>query len=446
MAEIHTLTQTRQFDVHRVVSVGLRIVHHPEEQYIDAVVRVEPEADILLGREGRGFVPEALIDGRISRRHARIWRHRDELLIKDLSSHNGTLVNGERVLERKLSLGDVIGVGPVLLMVVELCGTPPATHTPMIGSSRALQEAVVLAHRVAPLNAAVLILGETGVGKARFAREIHAASGRRGKLVPVNCAALSDDVMMSELFGHARGGLPGAASARRGLVEDARGGTLFLDEIGHSTISFQMAILRLLRDGEGHSAGADRSVNADVRVIVATNRSLTSDVRSGRFRQDLYMRLSRSVIRVPSLRERPEDILPIARHLVEVHSRREIPLTSTLAGRLIGHTWPGNVRELDKVMQRLVVEFSHEEVLPSPQWLEQELGPAAGQPANQAVGHPHDRLPKRRRVAPTADELEASMRRLRGNVSAVAEEFGVSRNTVYRWLKRSGLMTAMFRR
>jgi Nif-specific regulatory protein len=233
----------------------------------------------------------------------------------------------------------------------------PTAQTAIVGRSRAMRDVCALVERAGSSQATVLLTGDTGTGKERIARQIHDGGGRRrGPFVAINCAAFPESLLESELFGHRRGSFSGAERDKAGHFELAHRGTIFLDEIGETSPALQAKLLRVLQEREVLPVGATRPHPIDVQVIAATNRSLTSDVETGRFRQDLYYRLAVFPIRVPALRERPEDILPLASHFLERHGARENKIGCRLSAasqRLLqSHRWPGNVRELENEMQR----------------------------------------------------------------------------------------------
>lgn len=230
----------------------------------------------------------------------------------------------------------------------------------MLGESPAMQNLRQQAELVAPTEANVLIQGASGTGKELVARAIHAGSSRRGKpLVKVNCAAIPAELFESEFFGHVRGAFTGALQERVGRFQLADRGTLFLDEAGEIPLGLQAKLLRVLQEGEFERVGEDRTRRVDVRVIAATNRNLESEVEAGRFRQDLYYRLSVFPIRTPLLRERMEDVPMLAQHFLRQAARRlHVPLPRLTAENLealAGYDWPGNVRELQNVMERAVI-------------------------------------------------------------------------------------------
>ncbi len=227
----------------------------------------------------------------------------------------------------------------------------------VIGASEAIRRTLALVERAQLASATVLLTGETGTGKEVLARLIHNGSARaRDAFVALNCAAFPETLLESELFGHARGAFTGADRAKDGLFVAADGGTLFLDEIGETSLPFQVKLLRALQEREVRPVGANRSQRVDVRVIAATNRELRREVDRGGFRADLYYRLAVFPIRVPPLRERRDDIAPLARHFLALHGEREHKRDCTLAADaldlLATHAWPGNVRELENEMLR----------------------------------------------------------------------------------------------
>ncbi len=233
----------------------------------------------------------------------------------------------------------------------------------IVGDSPAIREALRLASRVAVMPTTVLIEGETGTGKELVARAIHAASPRRdGLFVAVNCAALSEGILESELFGHRRGAFTGAHADRKGLFEVADGGTLFLDEISETTLGLQAKLLRVLQEGEVRPVGDDRVHPVDVRVIAATNRRLADEVAAGRFREDLYYRLRVFPIRLPPLRDRREDIPALVRHLVHrIAAQLGKPVgdpTAETIAMLQAYPFHGNVRELANELERAVILVS----------------------------------------------------------------------------------------
>jgi DNA-binding NtrC family response regulator len=227
----------------------------------------------------------------------------------------------------------------------------------LVGSSRAMRNVIDQVRTVAATDASVLLAGESGTGKELVARTIHWNGPRRdGPFLAVNCAAIPESLLESELFGHVKGAFTGADRARRGLFAEANGGTLFLDEVADMPLGLQAKLLRALQDKTVRPVGGNEDVQLDLRIVSASNRDLTVEVREGRFREDLYYRLAVIPIRLPSLRERPEDVPLLARHFLDRAAasleRRFDGFSEEALARLTAHRWPGNVRELENVVER----------------------------------------------------------------------------------------------
>jgi Nif-specific regulatory protein len=229
----------------------------------------------------------------------------------------------------------------------------------IIGNSKAMHDVLTVVEKVAPTKATVLLLGESGTGKELVARAIHQASPRKEKsFIKINCAALPENLLESELFGHERGVFTGALSARKGRFELADGGTIFLDEIGEMDINIQAKFLRVLQEQKFERLGGTRTIEVDVRVIAATNRSLEQAVVNGNFRADLYYRLNVVPLKLPPLRNRPEDIPPLIEYFLgksNVRNHKNVRISREVLQFLQGYPWPGNVRELQNLVERLVI-------------------------------------------------------------------------------------------
>lgn len=230
----------------------------------------------------------------------------------------------------------------------------------IIGRSQIFQAVLRMSRTIASSDASVLISGETGTGKEVISKFIHDESRRRsGPFIPVNCSAIPDNLFETELFGHSKGAFTGACDKKVGLFEEADGGTLFLDEIGDLNPLLQAKLLRVLQEKKIRRVGENRARNVNVRIISASHRDLSKEVAGGRFREDLYFRLNVIPIRMPTLRERPEDIVPLARHFLEKYADANHTRTRSLSPEaeriLLGHPWVGNVRELENAMERASV-------------------------------------------------------------------------------------------
>ncbi len=304
----------------------------------------------------------------------------------------------------------------------------------IVGRSEAMLQVYKTAARVAVSDATVLILGESGSGKELVARAIHQASPRAsGPFVTVDCGALSEGVLESELFGHSKGAFTGAQAARRGLFEEASGGTLLLDEIGNVSPKLQAQLLRVLQEGEIRPVGANESVAVNVRVVAATNRDLAQAVQEGTFREDLFYRLNVVTIRIPPLRERTEDIPLLAEHFVHKHGRTETASLSPEARAVLSaYRWPGNVRELENAIARALALNPSGVILPEDLPLHVRE-PAPGKSGIKAATAQlwADR--------PTLEVLERRYAELvlqecAGNKSKAADQLGIDRKTLGRLL------------
>lgn len=303
------------------------------------------------------------------------------------------------------------------------------------GKSQRMLEVYKLVARVAPSTATVLVVGESGTGKELVARAIHNRSPRAGKpFVPVNCTALSESLLESELFGHARGAFTGAVAAKRGLFETANGGTLFLDEIGDMGPKMQAQILRVLQDGEMRPVGGTDAIRVDVRLVCATNRDLDAEVKAGRFREDLYFRINVVTVRMPPLRDRAGDIPILVRHFINKIARREGRAEASVSPEaldlLCRYGWPGNVRELENAIERAVAVAKGNVVLPSDLPVE-VYGGAQVAPASIIEDRPTLGELEKRYIALVLGECG-------GNKKKAAEKLGIDRRTLYRALERSG--------
>jgi len=307
----------------------------------------------------------------------------------------------------------------------------------MIGSSEALRDLDQLIDAVAQSTTTVLLEGESGVGKELAAREIHERSPRHERnYVVLDCCTLHDNLFESELFGHEKGSFTGAISQKRGLIEAADGGTLFLDEIGEISQTAQAKLLRVIETRQFRRVGGVKDLVSDARIVAATNRDLAAMARDGRFRQDLYYRLSAFVIRVPPLRERRDDVPILARYFLEKHdfSRRFKKELSRGAERaIVAYDWPGNVRELRNVIERAIILSGADPIIHARHLgLPTETGPAASE-TKLAFDH-----------EPTLDEVKKQYvktlhAKYSGHRAKLATALGVSERNLYRLLQRYGV-------
>jgi two-component system response regulator HupR/HoxA len=308
-----------------------------------------------------------------------------------------------------------------------------------------MDELCRMAERIARYDLSLLILGESGTGKELLARAVHAASPRAtGPFAVENCAAIADTLLESELFGHKRGAFTGAVDDHVGLFQRAHGGTVFLDEIGETSPSFQVKLLRVLQEGELRPVGSTRTVPVDVRVIAATHRELETEVREGRFREDLYYRIAGITLSVPPLRERPGDIVPIAQRVLAAAiaelARPPVALSADSLAVLMGYPWPGNIRELRNEITRALALSDGPELDASSlsrRLLQGQTGRTCGV-HGAAASAPGGTL-QERIDAMEAMVLREVMLRLKWNKTQAAQELGLSRMGLRAKLQRHGL-------
>jgi len=415
-------------------------------------------------RIGRSREADLLLpDPSVSRLHARIFRVGDHYFLAD-NSRNGTFVDGKRISQVQLEGGFAFRIGPYQIHFSrEKNPHPPpepptvvpgsaTDHPPLIsrkaqaktycitseiiGHSNKIKELFKNIRKVAASDFPVLVEGETGSGKELVSRGIHESSLRKeGPFVVVNCGAISPELMESELFGHEKGAFTGATTQRRGAFEIAHGGTIFLDEIGELPLRLQPKLLRVLEQKEIKRVGGNETIPVDVRVIAATNRNLRTEVSDRNFRDDLYFRISTITLSVPPLRDRREDILPIATHfLADVASRanRAVPeLSGPAAECLSSHDWPGNVRELRNAIQRAVVMCEGSSLGPRDFSF---LVPADPVPAENVSEQSLSRWEQSER-----NNLLTELTRQKWNKTRTARELGIAKSTLFEKLKKYGI-------
>jgi DNA-binding NtrC family response regulator len=395
----------------------------------------------------------------ISRRHASIQHGFGVPILTDLGSSNGTRVDGKLIRDpTPLVVQSVVRFGDTLAVVDEQVLASGSELAPSIpGNGPAMARVRTLVARAAPESAAMLVLGETGTGKEWLAAALHASSGRSGPYLKLSCAELSPHIVESELFGHERGAFTGAVARHAGLFQAANDGTLFLDEIGELPVELQAKLLRVLQEGEVRPLGSTQTYRTNVRVVSATNRDLSLAVDEGRFRRDLYARLSVFEIRLPPLRERRQDILAwLYRFWERACDERgktiTLGLQPAVAERVLMHGWPDNLRGLGRLVQRLqsmsadvTVGMSLlDEVMPefarraAGSELAPNVEPAPVAPGSGAAGSPAT-APPGSADAPEREEFlriyEASGR----SVRATSKHFGRDRRQIYRWLEAFGI-------
>jgi len=341
----------------------------------------------------------------------------------------------ERALERQQLKAENV------LLRRELAERAPDTllGRPIIGRSPAMVETMETVQQAAPSTATVLLYGESGTGKELMARALHEHSNRTGEpFVVVNCAALPESILEAELFGYEKGAFTGASQRKEGRIERAQGGTLFLDEVGELSPPVQAKLLRTLQEGEIERLGGHETVRVDFRLVAATNRDLETSVREGRFREDLFYRLNVIAIRLPALRDRPEDIPLLADHFVRQYAKKNDKNVQSIAPdarqALTAYTWPGNVRELENVIERAVVLTRTPQIelsdLPAPLRSSERSRGGIRREGAQVVIPIGTRLDEVERVL-----IDETLRETGGDKSLAAQLLGIAARTIYRKLE-----------
>jgi DNA-binding NtrC family response regulator len=412
----------------------LTLAHHSDPSLLGARL-VLSGSSLTLGRNSEIFGEGVLSDDLLSRQHVELRVRDGKIEVRDLGSRNGCFVNGARQQTATLAMGDVLGIGAVMFIAGEGPSSFERPTDPLLaGVSYALASVLDEIRTVARQDVTVLIRGETGVGKELVAERIHQQSGRTGELVAVNCGGVAEGVVHSELFGHVRGAFSGAEGDRQGLVEAASGGTLLLDEIGDASDKLQTSLLRLLQNNEYRAVGSDERRISDARFVAATHVRLDPAVSEGRFRQDLLARLRRWVISVPPLRERREDVIPIALHIARRLRGSDTTISRPLALELLKQTWPDNVRGLAAMIETAAVDAEGSELTLTDRVRArlEDMG------RDEQSSSPPSALAYRKQ-RPEKAYLESRFVELDCNVKAFAGELGIARNTLYRWFQEAGI-------
>lgn len=321
----------------------------------------------------------------------------------------------------------------------------PAAFLGIVSECPEMYKIFSVVEKVAKTRSTVLVLGESGTGKELIARALHTLSGRSGKLVPVNCGAIPEDILESELFGHEKGSFTGAINNRVGRFQLADGGTIFLDEIGEMSPKLQVKLLRVLQERKVDPVGSTRSVDVDVRVIAATNKDLAEEVKAGRFREDLFYRLQVVPVNLPALRERGDDVRHLARHFLsrqaEENGRPQLMFSPSALDLMCTYRWPGNVRELENVVERVAILSDGDLIEPNhlPDYITEEAGvphsfalsdltlPPTGVNFNELVDTYESKL------------ISSALSQTGGNKKAAAKLLGLNRTTLVEKIKKKGL-------
>jgi DNA-binding NtrC family response regulator len=424
----------------RMVSVDLVVVEGPSRglrvQLAEALARVG-------SAPGNQLV---LADPTVSRAHCELRLKAESVVVKDCGSTNGTYVEGVLLREGEVKPGASVCVGNSVFRI-ESAGLPTlvpvstqSSFGELLGESLEMRRVYALLERLAGTHATLLIEGETGTGKDVAARSLHAASPRKdGPFVPVDCGAIPESLIESELFGHVRGAFSGAHADRRGVFEEANGGTLFLDEIGEMPLSAQAKLLRAIETRSIRRVGSNAERPVDVRIIAATNRSLATAANVGTFREDLYYRLAVVELKLPPLRARSEDIPILAQHFFEglVGPGRELP--SALLETLRQRAFPGNVRELRNFVERSVSLGFVDDPGGTPR---EALAQSVGDAGLESIVPLHLPLKDARQVWTESFELiyvRSMLKKTAGNVTRAAELAGVNRRFLQRLVARLGM-------
>lgn len=365
-----------------------------------------------------------------STRHARIEKKEDQFILRDLRSTDGTYLNGTRILEAFLQDADIIRLGDTEFRVSQLQEHNDDRRLKSKNSDWDAQ--LCQLPSVSQTEFPVLLLGPSGAGKDILARFIHDHSERRkGPFVSVNCSALTETLIESELFGHIKGSFTGAITDRKGAFEAARGGTLFLDEIGDLPYGLQAKLLRALENNEIRPVGSDRNVQTDVRIVAATHQNLTSKIEDQQFRSDLYFRLNVINLRVPSLKERMEDFDDLFYSIAKIHRVR---FSFTAIQQLKEHHWPGNIRELKNVILRASAFYPKQSIEPEHinRLIDKVVGEVPHQYKTESIN--------RNASVNVIKEIERQMiiKRLaanQGNQRRTAADLGIPKSTLHDRLK-----------
>ena len=404
----------------------------------DGAERVAIDGTLLVGKHPENDV---VIDAPgVSRYHLELRAERDAVRVKDAGSKNGTYYDGARITDVRLQGGATLRVGgptgPELRIGLDrspkLRASTAHRFGPLVGRSLPMRQAFSLLERIAPSKTTVLVTGETGTGKELVARAIHEASPRAaGPYVVVDCGAIAASLLESELFGHARGAFTDAREDRKGAFEAADGGTLLLDEVGELPIDLQPKLLRVVESRTIQRLGENHRRPVDVRLIAATHRALDAEVHAGRFRQDLYFRLAVVTLELPALRQRGDDVLILAQHILEeLGARDAVDLSGPIGRALVEYAWPGNVRELKNAIER-AIHLGAEHALPA-----EGSTPVTTEDPTDPTELPFKKAKERLVLAFERAYVERLMDRHGGNVSAAARDAQIDRNYLYRLLDK----------
>ena len=394
-------------------------------------------AGLTVGKDGSNDL--VLDDPFVSARHLRVDHRGGRWQLTDLGSTNGTFLSGVRVTQAEIPPGLAVGLGEceLVLEVGPPREQPSSPFEGMLSGDPAMRQVFDLVDRVAASEAAVTILGETGTGKELVARGIHARSRRReAPFIPVNCSAIAESLIESELFGHEKGAFSGADRMRKGAFEEADQGTIFLDEIGELPIDLQPKLLRALELGEVKRVGASRPIHVSTRIVAATHRDLRALVRAGRFREDLYYRLCVVPITIPPLRQRKGDVRALAERFLETSAPRGLAVRfgEEAMQKLEGYDWPGNIRQLRNVVQRALLFRGEGLAIPASAVTLEDTRAARSGDDDATLYLPGLTLEDIEREA-----IRLALRRHAGKRAAVVKELRIAKSTVMKRIGQWGL-------
>jgi DNA-binding NtrC family response regulator len=393
----------------KVPILGIAFIATPDQKLFEHELPLV--SDLTIGRAQEGTVNLFLADPMLSRQHVTIKRVGTKAVIEDNESTNGVFVEGRRVKNATLEPDSLIRIGESLIWYGPLGNVVPSTA--LLGRSTDVVGTWEHIKRVAPSSLPILVLGETGTGKDIVAKQIHEQSGRRGRFVTVNCAAVSPHLAEAYFFGHKKGAFTGSTQDEKGAWGEAHQGTLFLDEVGDLALDLQAKILRAVENREVSPVGGSTRQDLDVRIVAATNANLDTCVEEGTFRRDLLARLQGDIITMPPLRTRRRDVLLLFRHFMGAR-----PLTVEAAEMLVRYAWPMNVREVSTIAKRMALH---------------DAGPIS---ANELAKHLKHEVRSEKKTTPSKAQLEAALKRFQGNVADVADHYGKGRVQIYRWMEK----------
>ncbi|MFZ3089736.1 MAG: sigma 54-interacting transcriptional regulator [Nitrospirota bacterium] len=374
-------------------------------------------------------------DNTVSRFHAQIEEKKGQYIIKDLNSTNGTFVDDLRVSEAFLNEGSIIRLGNTGLRFtpveekIELTPSKKDRFGDIVGKSSKMKEVFGILEKVSKTDATILITGETGTGKELVAKAIHKNSLRaRNPFVVIDCGSIVRSLIESELFGHEKGAFTGATSARQGAFETAHTGTIFLDEIGELELEMQPRLLRVLEEREVRRVGSTKTMPIDVRIIAATNRDLSKEIKKGNFREDLFYRLSVIQIDLPSLRERKDDIPLLINFFIKENKIRKVKGAAPETLKILAnYNWPGNIRELRNVIDRAIALGASDYIEPKDLIL---LKPSEKDTADFS-GRTLEEIEK--------SAIIQSLKTNRKNKTATAKALGIAYSTLFEKMKKYGI-------